>query len=127
MIPPLADRVALFKAFSRALFKRDVDALYQVVTPDFVWSYHDGIAVVKWLVGPAAISEHLAEQSTVFSSQSFFEVIYHQLPDMTFMTFRVSEILRATGEQREQRGIEAYTFRDGRVASKDVYRKPILI
>ena len=29
---------------------------------------------------------------------------------MTFMTFRVSETLRATGEQREQRGIESYTF-----------------
>ena len=42
------------------------------------------------------------------------------------MTFRVSETLRATGEQREQRGIESYSFRDGRLATKDVYRKPII-
>ena len=41
------------------------------------------------------------------------------------MTFRVSETLRATGEQREQRGIESYTFRDGKLATKDVYRKPV--
>ena len=41
------------------------------------------------------------------------------------MSFRVSETVRATGAQREQRGIERYTFRDGRVATKDVYRKPI--
>jgi hypothetical protein len=67
-----------------------------------------------------------AEQSATFSSQTFFDVIYHQLPDMAFMTFRVSETLRVTGEQREQRGIEAYTFKDGKIASKDVYRKPIL-
>jgi hypothetical protein len=41
------------------------------------------------------------------------------------MTFRVSETLKDTGEQREQRGIERYTFRDGMLATKDVYRKPV--
>jgi hypothetical protein len=41
------------------------------------------------------------------------------------MTFRVSETVRATGEEREQRGIERYTFEDGKIATKDVYRKPI--
>ena len=41
------------------------------------------------------------------------------------MTFRVSETLRASGEQREQRGIESYSFRDGKLATKDVYRKPV--
>jgi hypothetical protein len=41
------------------------------------------------------------------------------------MTFRVSETVRATGEQREQRGIERYSFVDGRLATKDVYRKPL--
>ena len=45
---------------------------------------------------------------------------------MTFMTFRVSETVRATGEQREQRGVESYTFRDGKLATKDVYRKPVV-
>ena len=41
------------------------------------------------------------------------------------MTFRVSETLRASGEQGEQRGIESYSFRDGKLATKDVYRKPV--
>ena len=41
------------------------------------------------------------------------------------MTFRISETWRASGEQREQRGIERYTFRDGMLATKDVYRKPM--
>jgi hypothetical protein len=44
---------------------------------------------------------------------------------MSFMTFRVSETAKHSGEQREQRGIECYTFRDGLLATKDVYRKPI--
>jgi hypothetical protein len=46
---------------------------------------------------------------------------------MTFMTFRVSETVRSTGEAREQRGIESYAFADGRLATKDVYRKPITL
>ena len=43
------------------------------------------------------------------------------------MSFRVSETARATGAEREQRGIERYTFADGRIATKDVYRKPISV
>jgi len=40
------------------------------------------------------------------------------------MTFRVSETCRNRRE-REQRGIERYTFADGMLATKDVYRKPV--
>ena len=123
--PSPARRDELLKGFARALFRNDVDALYRIVVPDFVWSFHDGLLTTKTLAGPAAIREHLAEQKARFSAQRFHEVAYHHAADATFMTFRVSETVRATGEQREQRGIESYTFRDGRLATKDVYRKPI--
>jgi len=43
LTPTAAERDAIFQAFARALFKRDMNALYEVVTPDFVWHYHDGI------------------------------------------------------------------------------------
>jgi hypothetical protein len=33
--------------------------------------------------------------------------------------------MRETGEQRERLGVECYTFRDGKLATKDAYRKPI--
>ena len=101
-------------------------ALYSVVTPDFLWTFHDGLSVTKSLADPAAIAGHLAEQKALFSAQRFHDVAYHHAGDMTFMTFRVSETVRATGEQREQRGVESYTFRDGKLATKDVYRKPIV-
>jgi len=81
--------------------------------------------VTKSLAGAAAIHEHLTEQKALFSAQRFHDVAYHHAPEVTFMTFRVSETLQASGEQREQRGIESYTFRDGRLATKDVYRKPV--
>jgi ketosteroid isomerase-like protein len=125
MAPSPTERDELFKAFARALFRGDMDALHRVVTPDFLWRFHDGLAVTKLLADPASIAEHLTEQRELFSAQRFDDVSYHHSGDMTFMTFRVSETVRATGEQREQRGIESYTFRDGKLATKDVYRKPV--
>jgi ketosteroid isomerase-like protein len=126
MAPSSAQRDELFKGFARALFKGDMDALYRVVTPDFRWSFHDGLVLTKSLAGPAAIRGHLTEQKALFSAQRFHEAAYHHAPDMTFMTFRVSETVRVTGEQREQRGVEIYTFGDAKLATKDVYRKPII-
>lgn len=125
MIPSPAERDELFKRFARALFKGDMDALYQAVTPDFLWSFHDGLAVTKSLRGPDAIAAHLAEQKAHLSAQHFHDVVYHHAGDISFMTFRVSETVRATGEQREQLGIERYTFNEGKLATKDVYRKPL--
>jgi ketosteroid isomerase-like protein len=125
MHPTAAERNALFEAFARALFRQDMDALYEVVSPTFVWRYHDGVSTERVLAGREAILKHLAERKAFFSSSCFHDVVYHHLPDISFMTFRVSETVRATGEEREQRGIERYTFEDGKIATKDVYRKPI--
>jgi ketosteroid isomerase-like protein len=109
----------------RALFRGDMDALYEVVTPDFLWSFHDGGVVTKSLSSREAIQQHIADQKALFSVQRFHDVVYHHACDLSFMTFRVSETLRTSGEQREQRGIESYRFRDGKLATKDVYRKPV--
>jgi ketosteroid isomerase-like protein len=125
MTPDQGERELLFRAFARAFLSADMAALYQAVTPDFLWSYYDGISVIKSLASADAIAAHLAEQKMLFSAQRFHEVVYHHLPDTTFMTFRVSETARATGAERRQCGIERYTFRDGKIATKDVYRKPI--
>ena len=127
MSPDIAARQALFEGFARALFRRDMDALYQVVSPDFVWRYHDGLSMERVLNSRDAILAHLDERKEFFLESRFHDVVYHHLDDVSFMTFRVSEIVRATGERREQRGIERYTFSDGKIATKDVYRKPIEI
>ena len=89
--PVSEEREILFRDFAKALFKSDMDALYRVVTPDFLWLYHDGVVVTKSLSGAEAIKAHLAEQKILFSEQRFHEVSYHHLPETTFMTFRVSE------------------------------------
>jgi ketosteroid isomerase-like protein len=122
--PSPAEREELLKGFARALFKKDIDALYEVVAPDFLWTFHDGLTTTQSLVGSTAIREHLVRQSALFTSQRFYDVTYHHATEMTFMMFRVCETVRDTGEQRERRGVECYTFRDGKLATKDVYRKP---
>jgi len=127
MTPTATERDALFQAFARALFKNDMDALYQVVTENFVWRYHDGLSPERVLTGRDAIQDHIAERKTFFSSSRFHDVVYYHLSETSFMTFRVSETVRDTGEQREQQGIERYTFEDGKLATKDVYRKPIAV
>ena len=124
MAPSPTERDTLFKAFARALFTCDTDALYKVVSPDFLWRYHDGVAVTRELQGPEAIAAHLAERKAFYSAHHFHEVVYHHLPEVSFMTFRVSETVQATGEAREQCGVEFYTFKAGKIALKDVYRKP---
>ncbi len=124
MTPAPSDRDVLFKVFAKALFKADMPALYRAVAPDFLWSFHDGLSVTKALAGPDAIAAHIAEQKTLFAEQRFHDIAYHHLPEVSFMTMKVSEVVRATGERREQRGVESYTFRDGLILTKDVYRKP---
>ena len=125
MFPTAQQRDALFEGFARALFRRDMDALYEVVSPGFVWHYHDGMSPERVLIGRDAILAHLDERKAFYAESRFHDVVYHHLDDVSFMTFRVSEIVRAGGEAREQRGIERYTFEDGRIATKDVYRKPV--
>jgi hypothetical protein len=126
MHPTPAERDVLFESFARALFKHDMDALYRVVSPEFVWRYHDGVSPEVVLIGRDAILKHLDEKKAFYAASRFHDIIYHHLPDISFMTFRVSETLRSIGEHREQRGIERYTFEGGKIATKDVYRKPVV-
>jgi ketosteroid isomerase-like protein len=117
------DRDALFKQFGRAFFKRDVDALYETVTEDFVWSSLDADGSPRTITGRAAVAAKLAKRSATLDNIRFEDVVYHHAPDATFMTFRLTATQKATGAPHEEVGVERYTFRDGRIAVKDVYRK----
>lgn len=124
MIPSVETRDALFKTFGRAWFKRDVELLYEAVSPDFVWQSMDADGAVRQIMGKAAVGEALAASGSSGDVQRRFEdVVYHHAPDATFMTFRLIEMNKDTGAVREEAGLERYTFKDGRIALKDVYRK----
>ena len=70
-IPTAAERDAIFQAFARALFK-DMDALYEVVTPDFVWRYHDGVSTERVLTGRDAVSGVPADLGVFFMLRDAF-------------------------------------------------------
>jgi len=120
----LAEREELFTAFGRAFFKKDVEAIYRVVTPDFQWRGQDETGAPRLLASPEAIRAHFERQRETYSEQRFRDVVYQHLPEVSFMTFRVTETRRADGAVSDHAGVELYTFRDGRIALKDVYRKP---
>ena len=122
--PALAEREELFRAFGRAFFKKDVDGLYQVVAPDFQWRGQDETGAPRLLDSPEAIRGQFARQRELFSEQRFRDVVYQHLPEVSFMTFRLTETRRSDGAVSDHQGVEVYTFKDGRIALKDVYRKP---
>ena len=123
---PAAERDALFKGFGRAFFKRDVDALYETVTNDFQWMTLDDQGQKRIISGREAVDAQLQKRSDNLENIRFEDVIYHHAPDATFMTFRITATDKATGAPHEDIGVERYTFRDGRIAVKDVYKKPNL-
>ena len=123
LIPTAAERDALFKAFARAFFKRDVDALYETVTPDFVWNTLDEKGAVSTVSGRESVAAQLARRPASLDNLRFEDVRYHHAPEASFMTFRLSATDRRSGEPHVEVGVERYVFRDGRIAVKDVYRK----
>lgn len=123
MFPAPNERDGLFKRFGRAWFRRDVELLYSVVTPDFTWAWNDGNGQTRNVTGRGPIGEALAATAGGDVERRFEDVVYHHAPDATFMTFRLVERHKVTGETRQELGIERYTFKDGRIALKDVYRK----
>ena len=123
MTLPAEDRNVLFKNFARAFFKRDVDALYETVTEDFVWASLDADGSTRNISGRDAVAEKLNQSSGLLENVRFEDVVYHHAPDATFMTFRLTATRTDTGDPHEEAGVERYTFKDGKIAVKDVYRK----
>jgi ketosteroid isomerase-like protein len=124
MTLPAADRDILFKNFARAFFKRDIDALYETVTEDFTWASLGPEGDTETITGREAVTAKLNQRSTRLENVRFEDVIYHHAPDATFMTFRLTATRADTGAPHAEVGVERYTFKNGRIAVKDVYRKP---
>lgn len=117
-----AARDDLFKAFGRAFFKQDMDAFYDVVTEDFVWTVPDGDTVRK-LTSREEVAAFFAERNGKFEDMRFDDVTFHHAPDASFMTCRVSGTEVATGRKFTRFAVERYTFRDGKLAEKDVFNR----
>lgn len=123
MIPSPADRDALFKRFGRAFFKQDLNLMYEVVAPDFAWTVADD-ETVHVLDTRAKIAAFFAARRGRYADVRFADVSFHHAPEASFMTYRMTATETATGRPFARVGVERYTFRDGRLAVKDVYSRP---
>lgn len=126
MTPSAAERDQIFKSFGRAWFKQDLDLMFQVVTPDFVWNSPPGPndAGPVRAQGRDQVAAQFARRNGLYEGVRFHDVAYHHAEDMSFMTFRMTGTLKATGQAFDTVGVERYTFRDGKLAVKDVYTRP---
>lgn len=125
MSPTVEERDALFKAFGRAFFKQDLDAMYQVVTEDFAYSIMVNDSPRR-MTTREQVAAFFKERRGIQSGVRFEDVVFHHAQDATFMTYRVTGTDVASGAPFERVGVERYTFRDGRIAEKDVYSRPVL-
>jgi ketosteroid isomerase-like protein len=125
--PSPAERDALLAAFSKALFKRDVDAIYRTVTPDFIWRLPIGLerTVAREIASREQLAAYFDERERMYEGMRFNDVVYHHAPEATFMTFRVVAVRKDGGAPVDALGMERYLFRDGRIALKDAYWKRI--
>lgn len=124
MPPSAEDRDALFRKFGRAFFKKDLDAMYEVVTEDFAYSIQVGDEPRR-MTTRAEVAAFFEERQGTQRDVRFEDVVFHHAPEATFMTYRVTGTDVASGETFERVGVERYTFRDGRIAEKDVYSRPV--
>ena len=120
MTPDAAERDTIFRAFGRAFFKQDLEAMYAVVTPDFTWTLLAN-GQLRTLDTREKVAAFFVERKSQVENVRFADVVYHHAPDATFMTFRMTGTDKVTGRPFASVGVERYTFRDGRLAVKDVY------
>jgi hypothetical protein len=72
------------------------------------------------------VAAFFEERREIQKDVRFEDVVFHHAPAATFMTYRVTGTDMASGEPIERIGVERYTFRDERIAEKDVYSRPLL-
>lgn len=122
--PDTNERDELFKAFGRAFFRQDLDAMYQVVTEDFAYSIEvDGETRV--MTTREQVGAFFEERNGTRSDVRFEDVVFHHAAEATFMTYRITGVDTASGESFERVGVERYTFRNAKIAEKDVFSRPV--
>ena len=118
--------MSLLRCFGKAFNKGDIEGILECVTKDFQWRLAEGPNAPdgKVVSGKDEVRAALKERDIATKEIRFSETSIHFTEENVFGCFR------ATGEMSDgtvvdQRGIDIYTFRDGKIAVKDSYWKRI--
>ena len=126
-IPSSSERDALLAAFNKAMFARDMDALNQVVAPDFVWRLPIGSTapIGREVSGSAAISAYLDERKRLYQGLRYSNAVNYHAAEASFISFHLVGRKRASDAPIEVNGLDRFLFRDGKIVQKDSYWKRI--
>jgi ketosteroid isomerase-like protein len=118
--------MTVLKAFGKAFNKGDVDGILQNVTDDFEWRLHEGSdapdgQIVK---GREAVRRALQSRAAVIESLRFSETEVMFGDEHVVGRFRAIGAYK-NGQTIDVRGIDIYSFRDGKISVKDSYWKRI--
>lgn len=118
--------LTVLKKFGKAFNAGDITAILDCVTDDFEWVFSEGPEAPFGRVvrGREAVAAALAERASEFSAMRFSETEVLYADDRVIGVFRCTAT-KAGGEKIDARGVDIYTFRDGRIARKDSYLKQV--
>ena len=118
--------MSLLRHFGKAFNKGDIEGILECVTEDFQWRLAEGPDAPdgKVVSGKDAVRAALQERDLTTKEIKFSETSIHFTEEKVFGCFRATGEL-GDGTVVDQRGIDIYTFRDGKIAVKDSYWKHI--
>ena len=118
--------MSLLRHFGKAFNKGDIEGILECVTEDFQWRLAEGPDAPdgKVVSGKDAVRAALQERDLTTKEIKFSETSIHFTEEKVFGCFRATGKLN-DGTVVDQRGIDIYTFRDGKIAVKDSYWKHI--
>jgi steroid delta-isomerase-like uncharacterized protein len=115
--------IEVLDAFAEAWNRHDVDALMTFMTEDCVFEASAGPDVCGTrYVGPEAVRAGFAEVWTIFPDAQWRNARHFVCDDRGVSEWTFTGT-RADGSQVEVHGCDVFTFRNGKIAVKDSYRK----
>jgi ketosteroid isomerase-like protein len=107
-----------YDAFNRG----DVEALLEMMEPDFVWHEAEEVPGRKTAIGRDEFADYLRGFERLWESFEFELLVLEDLGDHTALAkMRTNARGRASGEQMELVIYHLWRFRNGRVARMDAY------
>lgn len=116
----------LLRAFGKAFNKGDIDGILACVTDDFEWRLAKGPDApdAQIVRGKDAVRKALEDRDREIAEMRFSETEVTVADDKVFGSFRATGKTR-DGRSIDQRGLDIYRIRDGKIALKDSYWKQI--
>lgn len=115
--------VAFLQAFSDALNNHDIDAIMEMMTDDCVFNAVGGPELQgKSFVGQAEVRQGLEAAWKNAPDACWVDGEHHVIGDKGFSETTYKGTTN-DGARTEARMIDAFTFRDGKIAVKNAFRK----